>query len=133
MLRGSTRVHELVPCLVVLGSFFRVVGSNPTVEAFFNFTFKASAAGFGQCFSCRKHGSRCIVQWQHFQPRIPRSRVRFPTVALLDFWFSYLPFAFHREVAHLTWPRPFGPDWCGWGVFEFTTFFTIWFFPTRKE
>ena len=31
-LRGSTQVHELVPCVdgLQLGSFFRVVGSNPT-------------------------------------------------------------------------------------------------------
>ena len=42
-LRGSTQVHELVPRMDRLGSFFRVVGTNPTVGAFFNFTFKASA------------------------------------------------------------------------------------------
>ena len=45
LLRGSTQVHELVSCVDGLGSFFRVVGSNPTVEAFFKFTFSASAAG----------------------------------------------------------------------------------------
>ena len=44
-LRGSTQVHELVPCVHGLGSFFRVVGSNPTVDRFFNFTFGASVAG----------------------------------------------------------------------------------------
>ena len=32
-------------CVDGLGSFFRVVGSNPTVDGFFNFTFSASAAG----------------------------------------------------------------------------------------
>ena len=29
-------MHELVPCVDGLGSLFRVVGSNPTVEAFLN-------------------------------------------------------------------------------------------------
>ena len=42
--QGSTQVHELVPCVDDLGSFFRVQGSNPTVDGFFNFTFSASAA-----------------------------------------------------------------------------------------
>ena len=43
-LRGSTQVYELVPCVDGLGSFFRVQGSNPTVDGFFNFTLSARAA-----------------------------------------------------------------------------------------
>ena len=43
-LRGSTQVHELVPCVDGMGSFSGSWVRIPH-KAFFNFTFKASAAG----------------------------------------------------------------------------------------
>ena len=73
-----------------------------------------------QCSAVQSSAHAC----QHLRLQISRSGVRFPPVALLIFFCcSYLLFAFCREVAHLTWSRSF----------DFTTFFTIWFSPMRKN
>ena len=93
-----------------LGSFSRVVGSNPT-GCILQFHFQRKRGRVGSKILAAYHESlKAAVQPNgnsfDFGSEVWGS---IPTgCAFIFFYFSYLLFAFRREVSHLTWSRSFG-------------------------